>query len=112
MISSGDPFLPLAGSLDLAGTEVLLSIPPASILKIVLPFQALIFLRHTLALGEFHNRLALGVQELQWNRRESILGLVQCLPHLLVDANQLHVSFIDHPLVISRKGELIGYLFL
>ena len=41
MISSGDPFLPLAGSLDLAGTEVLLSIPPASILKIVLPFVAL-----------------------------------------------------------------------
>ena len=26
MISSGDPFLPLAGSLDFAGTEVLLSI--------------------------------------------------------------------------------------
>ena len=34
--SSGDPFLPLAGSRVLAGTEVLLSIPPASILKIVL----------------------------------------------------------------------------
>ena len=39
MISSGDPFLPLAGSFDLAGTEVILSIPPASVLKIVLPFQ-------------------------------------------------------------------------
>ena len=39
MRSSGDPFLPLAGSQTvsqtLGGTEVLLSIPPASILKIV-----------------------------------------------------------------------------
>eukprot|EP00439_Symbiodinium_sp_Y106_P030481 s4243_g3.t1 len=37
--SSGDPFLPLAGSHTFAGTEVVLSIPPARILQIVLPFQ-------------------------------------------------------------------------
>ena len=36
----------------------------------------IIFFDNTLALVEFRDRLALGVQELQWNRREAFLGLV------------------------------------
>eukprot|EP00439_Symbiodinium_sp_Y106_P033674 s6904_g4.t1 len=96
--SSGDPFLPLAGSRVLAGTEVLLSTPPASILKIVLPFQDSVDLEagssperqsssltSVLPLLEVHDRLALGVQELH---------------------------FVDHPLIISGKSEFLGYLFL
>ena len=42
----------------------------------------------------------------------SIAGLVLRLPHLLVNANQLHVGFIDHPLIIRCKSKFLGYLFL
>ena len=68
----------------------------------------IIFLDNTLALVEFHDRLALGVQELQWNWRESFLGLVLRLPHLLVKASQLHVGFVDNPLIIRCKASFSG----
>ena len=39
------------------------------------------------------------------------LGLVSRSPCLFVETNQLHASFIDHPLIIHRKGENPGFLF-
>ena len=64
-----------------------------------------------LSLGELDDRFALIVQILQRNWHCSFLGLVSRSPCLLVETNQLHASFIDHPLIIHRKGENPGFLF-
>ena len=86
------------GSTDLAGSEVRLSsskypkdcptLPrlrrPSSRTLGDLP---IILLRPHLVLGELHDRLALGVQELQFNC--CVLWGVLLSPHILVDASEL-----------------------
>ena len=64
-----------------------------------------------LSLGELDDRFALIVQVLQRNWHCSFLGLVPCSPCLLVETNQLHASFINHPLIIHRKDKNLGFLF-
>ena len=63
-------------------------------------------------LGEFHDGFPRGVQELQRNRRLSILWLVLDLPHLFVRVDQFHLVLVDHPLIIRRKAEILGLLRL
>ena len=74
----------------------------------------IIFLSYGLFLGELHDRCPLHVQKLQRNGRLSILGVVLDLPRLFVHADQLHLFFVDHPLIIRYKDEsfwFLGYLF-
>ena len=72
-----------------------------------------IFLNYDSVLGKLHDRFPSGDQKLQRNGRASIIWVVLDFPRLPVhaDADQLHCVLVDHPLIIRRKDEIVGFLF-